>query len=158
MIQTWGIGLDGARDKAKKIYKKIGTIPCPFFSDESVSFTSRRFEHILRDKGKRLRPVSQRLIRLRLIEYVEAIIKNEDGKVHVEFRDEYEIERYVNRHGEKILEKKKARFWAFYADIGGCKIKVVIGQIEGGKKEFLSVMTNKFEIHQDDKTQTKNPA
>lgn len=156
MIQTWGIGLEEARARGTDIYRKIGRVPCPFFNNELVSFTSRRFEHILRDKSRKLRSVSQQLIRLRLLEHVEDIIKNEDGKVTVELREEYEIERKVNRYGEKIIEKRKARSWGFLATVDGSEVKVVVGQLEGGKKEFISVMVDDFKIHPGDQKQ-KSP-
>ena len=156
MISTWGIGLEASEKRAREIYRNIGRIPCPFFNDEPVSFSSHRFDHMVRDKDRRLRPTSQRLIRLRLIEYAEALVKNQDGKVTVELRDEYEIERTVNRHGKKILEKRKAKSWGFVSEIEGSRVKLVIGQLEGGRKQFVSIMTDDFKLHPDD--QPKNLA
>jgi hypothetical protein len=150
MIRTWGIGLDESRNKAHDIYKNIGRITCPFFADELISFPIKQFEHLLRGKSRRKRPRTQQLIRLRLVEYVQAILTSDASKALVEFRDEYEIERIVNRHGEKVLEKRTARSWAFTALIDSCEVKVVIGQIDGSKKEFLSVMCDKFELHPSD--------
>lgn len=157
MIQTWGIGLPATKIKAKAIYNKIGRIPCPFFNGEHVSFTSRRFRHVTRDKKKKLRPRTQQLIRLRLLEYAESIVKNTDGKITVEFRDDYEIERTVNRYGEMVLEKRIAKSWGFTTNIDGSEVKLVIGQIEDGKKEFVSMMVDDFELHPLDET-TKSPA
>lgn len=157
MIQTWGIGLEASRDRAHRIYKNIGRISCPFFNDEMISFSVKQFEHLLRGKNRRMRPRTQQLIRLRLLEYVEAILTTEADKAVVVFRDEYEITRTVNRYGEKVLEKKMARSWAFTALINRCEVKVVIGQVDGSRKEFLSVMCDRFELHQDD-LETKNPA
>lgn len=156
MIQTWGIGLVEATNKARDIYRKIGRVPCPFFNNEPVSFTSRRFKHIFRDKNKKLRAKSQQMIRLRLLEHAEAIIKNQDGRVVVELREDYEIERLVNRYGKKVLEKRKARSWGFITEIDGSKVKLVIGQLEDGAKEFLSIMVDDFELHAEDIA--KNPS
>lgn len=153
MIETWGIGLDAARKRAKKIYSKIGRIPCPFFSGEMVAFNSRGFTHLLRS-GSHRRPVSQRLIRLSLVEHVEAIVKNDNGDVTVEFR-QYEIDRVVNRSGVKILEKNPAKSWGFKTKIAGSEVKLVIVQVEGKQKEFFSIMADKFVLHENDKT--KNP-
>jgi len=152
-IRTWGIGYEAAVAKAKQIYSKIGRIPCPLFNGEFVVFNRHGFTHILR-RGKLIRPKAQRLIRLRLIEFAETIIKTPDGSVTVEFRDEYEIERVVNRFGKKILEKRKARSWGFVRVVDDSKITIVVGQIDGGQKEFLSIMAEDFELHDGDKTQS----
>lgn len=150
MIHTWGIGLEESRDKAHKIYTDIGRIQCPFFNDELISFPVKQFEHLIRGKNRKKRVRTQQLIRLRLMEYAEAILTTDAAKAVVEFRDEYEIERLVNRHGEKVLEKRMARSWAFTALVDDCEVKVVVGQIDGKSKEFLSIMCDKFEVHSDD--------
>jgi hypothetical protein len=149
MIETWGIGYEQAKIRAKQIYSKIGRVSCPFFNGELVVFNRKGFNHLLR-RGPKVRPKKDSLIRLRLIEFAESIIKNLDGNVVVEFRDDYEVERLVNRSGNKVKEKVLAKSWGFITTIDNSEITLVIGQIHGGQKEFLSIMAKKSSIHPSD--------
>lgn len=150
MIETWGLGLEGSKSKAKQIYSKIGRVACPFFNGELVAFNRNGFNHLLR-RGPKVRPRRDALERLRLIEYAEVIIKNQDSSIRVEFRDDYEVERVVNRSGNKIREKVMAKSWGFVASIDGTEVTLVIGQITGGQKEFLSIMAKSCKLHPNDR-------
>lgn len=50
-MKTWGIGYEKSKEKAKNIYSKIGRIECSALSDEFVTFSSVRFNHLVR-KGR----------------------------------------------------------------------------------------------------------
>jgi hypothetical protein len=139
MIKYWSLGYEKSKEKAKKIYSKIGRVPCPIFNNELVSFTSRGFGHIIR-KGRIPRTKTEQKKRFVLLKYAERMVKSPASQVKVEF-ERREITEKVNRFGQKILVKKWANAWALVETIDGCVVKLVISQIDGKNKEFLSIMS-----------------
>jgi hypothetical protein len=137
-MKTWGLGYEKAKEKAKQIYSKIGSIPCPIFSNEKIAFTSRGFNHLIR-KGRIPRPKNEQKKRFALLEHAEKIVKNPNLRASIEF-EEKEITEKVDKFGSKVLVKKMARFWTIVEEIDGCRIKLVIWEVENRQKEFLSIM------------------
>jgi len=140
-MKTWGLGYEKAKEKAKKIYSKIGVIPCPIFNDEKVAFTSRGFNHLVR-KGRIPRPKNEQKKRFTLLQYAERMLKQPSHRVKIEFEEKEIIEK-TRKFGSPILVKKKARAWAITEEIDGCVVKLIISQVEGRQKEFLSIMGDK---------------
>lgn len=151
MLKTWGIGYEQSKVKAKQIYSKIGRVPSPALSGDYVVFNSTGFTHLMR-KGRIPRTRNEQKRRFCLLEYVEQIVKN--PKAVIEYKQK-EIKYFINRHGEKMLTTSVANFWTFIEEIKGCKIKVVIQQLNNGQKIFLSVMGGDVEI--DNKNSIKKP-
>ena len=137
-MKTWGLGYEKSKEKAKQIYNKIGSIPCPIFSNEKVAFTSRGFNHLIR-KGRIPRTKSEQKKRFALLSYAERIVKTPTQRATILF-EEKEITEKVDKYGSKITVKKIARFWAITEEIDECKIKLVIWEVENRQKEFLSIM------------------
>lgn len=137
-MKTWGLGYDKAKDKAKQIYSRIGTIPCPIFNDEGISFTSRGFTHLMR-KGRIPRTRNEQKKRFKLLEFAERMVKSPLQRATIEF-EETEIVEKMRKFGSPILVKKKAKAWTIVEEIEGCRVKLVISQVEGRQKEFLSIM------------------
>lgn len=146
MIRTWGIGLTAAKERAKKIFASLNHIACPFFDGELITFNRHGYNHLIR-RGARLRSRSEQLIRLRLIEFAEHILKNHDGLTTVEFRESYETPQAVNRENTIILKSKPIKSWGFVSTIDDTKITLVISQTEGKQKEFLSIMAKNYKLH-----------
>jgi len=132
-METWGIGYEKSKEKAKNIYSKIGHIECPALSNEFVTFSRVGFNHLVR-KGRIPRTKNEQKRRFVLIPYVENIIKNPKAKIL--YREKI-VKYKANRHGEKVIIESKARFWAFAENIESCKIKVIIRQLGSGNKHFL---------------------
>ncbi|MFZ1019938.1 MAG: hypothetical protein WAN61_03050 [Minisyncoccia bacterium] len=141
-MQTWKFGYEKSKKIAKKIYSKIGRIPCPAFGNEIVSFTSEGFSHLIR-KGRIPRTRNEQKKRFALIPYIEEIIKNPRAEITFRQTEEKYI---VNRHGENILLSSIANFWTFHAHIQECDIKLVIRQIGQGQKQFQSIMSDTIKI------------
>lgn len=140
-MKTWNFGYEKAKKIAKKIYSKIGRIPCPAFSDELISFTSEGFNHLIR-KGRIPRTRNEQKKRFALIPYAEKIIKNPQTITFRQTEEKYN----VNRHGQNILLTSIASFWTLHAKIKGCDIKLVIRQIHGKQKQFQSIMSSDIKI------------
>jgi hypothetical protein len=141
-MQTWNFGYEKTKKLAKKIYSKIGRIPCPAFDGELISFTSDGFNHLIR-KGRIPRTRNEQKRRFALIPYAEEIIKNPQAITFRTTEEKYN----VNRHGKNILVTSTANFWTFHAKIKECNIKLVIRQIHHGQKQFQSIMSDDVKIH-----------
>lgn len=144
MIRAWSLGYKKAREKAKNIYSKIGRVQCPVFNDEFVSFTSNGFRHLVR-KGRIARTKNEQKKRFVLLKHAERMVKNPTYRLKIEFEEKELIER-VNRFGTKVLVKKKAKAWTLIENIDDCTVKLVIGQVDGRGKEFLSIMGDNVQI------------
>lgn len=150
-MRTWGLGYEKSKERAKKVYSRIGRIKCPALDDEMVVFNSAGFNHLVR-KGRIPRPRNEQKRRFVLLEYAEQIIKN--PRADIEFRQS-EIKYTVDRYGEEVLMTSVAKFWTFAQTIDGCVIKVVIRQIEDKQKIFFSIMGDDVAI--DNREKNKKP-
>ena len=147
-MKTWGIGYDKSKERAKKIYKNIGIILSPALGGSEVLFSSIGFTHLLR-KGRIPRPRNEQKKRFTLLEYAESIVRNPEAKI-VYKEQERKVE--IDRHGEKLIKTSKICFWTFIEKIEDCNVKVVISQVDAGKKHFFSIMGDNIII---DKTLKK---
>ncbi len=141
-METWNLGYEKSKKLAKKIYSKIGRIPCPAFNGELVAFTSEGFNHLVR-KGRIPRTRNEQKKRFALIPYIEEMIKNPQTITFRQTEEKYT----VNRHGKNILMTSTANFWTFHNNIKDCNIKLVIRQIHHGQKQFQSIMSDDVKIH-----------
>ncbi|OGN13824.1 MAG: hypothetical protein A3J47_03785 [Candidatus Yanofskybacteria bacterium RIFCSPHIGHO2_02_FULL_43_22] len=137
MIKPWSLGYEKTKTKAQKIYKKIGIVPCPALNGELVHFSRFGFDHIITAKGRKLRTRKEQKRRFRLLQYAEQIVKN--PKALLRYREQ-EVKHTVNRHGQKLLITGTGKFWTFLETIKNTKVKLVVGQIENGIKQFISIM------------------
>jgi hypothetical protein len=111
-------------EKARKAYRKIGSVPCPAFDGEQVYFTSCGFNHLIR-KGRVPRKINEQTHRINLIPQAVTMICSEK-KV------------YVCR--QTIIDESTGYFWTFKKINGGVKIQVVVRQLNDNRKHFFSVM------------------
>ncbi len=142
-MKIWTFGYEKSKKLTKKIYSKIGRVPCPAFNGELVAFTSEGFNHLIR-KGRIPRTRNEQKRRFALVPYIEGIIKN--PRAEITFR-QTEEKYTVNRHGQNIKMTSTANFWTFHARIKSSSIKVVIVQIGNGQRQFQSVMGDGIKIH-----------
>ncbi len=149
-MKTWNAGYEKSKEIAKKMYSKIGRIPCPAFDNELIACTSEGFNHLIR-KGRIPRTRNEQKRRFVLIPYIEKIIKNPQAEIT--FR-QTEEKYTINRHGQHMLSTSTANFWTFHARINTCDIKLVIRQIGNGQKHFQSIMSHDVKIGRGKKRRT----
>jgi hypothetical protein len=113
--------------KFKDLYKRIGSVACPYFGGEKVYFTRNGFNHLLR-KGKQARISSEQVERLRLIQYCKKILGSEGSLV--EYRS-------------SVRPSTIAQFWGFTARLDKLHVKLVVRQIDTGRKHFFSIFSRK---------------
>jgi hypothetical protein len=109
------------KQKAKELYERVGRVWCPALNDEII-FGSNGFRHLVRN-GSRHRYKSEQKRRFALISLAKDILENSQN---------FAV-REIDSGG------KKATFWAFTERRNDKIIKVIVRQIEGQKKKFLSV-------------------
>ena len=73
------------------------------------------------------------------------MVKSPARNVVIEYREK-EITEKANRFGEKIIQKKKAKAWTLIEIIYNYKIKLVISQVDGRRKKFLSIMSSDMQL------------
>lgn len=108
------------RAKAKKYYSSIGMVTCPSLDNEKVLFTDAGFNHLVR-KGSIPRTIKDQMRRFHLLKHVLAVIRSKIATV-------------------SVRKNKQVIFWTLEERIKNKNIKVVIRQIKGGAKHFLSIM------------------
>lgn len=140
-MKAWSLGYEKAKEKAKKIYSRIGHVKCPALQGR-VSFSRLGFNHLIR-KGRIPRTKNEQKRRFVLLPYVENIVKNPTATI--QYRKE-KIKEKANRHGKKVLIESVAHFWTFIETIRDCTVKVVIRQLNNGNKHFFSVMGDNIQI------------
>lgn len=153
-MDAWKLGYEKAKEKAKQIYSKIGSIRCPALADDYVTFSRSGLNHLMR-KGRIPRTRSEQKRRFTLLTYIEKIIKN--PKAFIIYRKNV-VKEKVNRHGEKVLLESTARFWTFIEKIDDCNIKIIIRQLNNGGKHFFSVMGDNIKIVSNKEKTKKSPS
>lgn len=111
--------------RAAAHYASIKALSVPALGGDLVFFTRLGFNHLLR-KGRYPRFIKDRVRRLRLLKYVEEILQHSTST--------------VSFHTARTSRGRNIKYWAFSRQCGGRIVTVVISQIEGGPKTFLSVM------------------
>ena len=132
-----------AKRRAKELYQKIGTVWCPALN-QCISFNRVGFQHLLQ-KERRFLPKSEQLRRFALLPYAKDIVGDYRGSIIYEER---KIMRNREADGKIELTTSTMRFWAFTDKRDGEKMRLVIRQVDGGKKHFFSIFQeNKKPTH-----------
>src|SRR3989338_5637903 len=121
-MNNWKLGYKKSKERAKRIYSKIGRIKCSILGNNYISFSRLGFNHLVR-KGRIPRTKNEQKRRFVLLPYVEKIVKNPKALILYRKKD---VKEKVNRYGEKILLESSAHFWTFTEKVGGCTVRVVI--------------------------------
>ena len=126
---------DLVRVQAERFYQSLSPVWCPYLGD-AVHFNAEGFEHLLFKSWNRNRSKKEQYTRLRLFSCVPEII----SKPHT--LQEYDervlpVRQKINSRWEQRI--KRVRYYVFIAIIKTVRLKIVIKEIEGGKKFFWSL-------------------
>ena len=109
----------------KILFDSTGSIDCPAFNFEKISFNAKGINHLL-FKGDRSQRDKKRIeTNIRLLPNAIFLLEKTTF-----WQEESQYEK----------DKKVYKFWAFEAVINKRRIKVIIRQIGNGKKHFWSVI------------------
>lgn len=121
---------------AEIFYRGIGEVICPFFK-EPVSFNAKGLDHIKFKEWNKARSNVEQYIRFRLLPLAPQIIR--ESNTLQEFYETKKLERQkINSRWEH--RAVQVRYYAFVAIIRRARVKVVVKDIEGGKRFFWSII------------------
>lgn len=123
------------REEAEKYYYSIGNVNCPYFNEE-VHFNVEGFEHLLFKSWNKTRSRNEQYTRLRLLPLARQVILKSHTLQEYDER-QILVRQKINSRWEK--RNKLVHYYVFVAIIKECRIKVIIKEIEGGKKYFYSL-------------------
>lgn len=123
------------KSDAEIFYKALGDVHCPYFK-EMIAFNTKGLDHIKFKDWNRTRLVRDQYLRLKFLHLAPEIIK----KTHTlqEFRETKNFERQkINSRWEHRMINVK--YYAFIAIMNDIRVKIIIKEIEKGKKCFWSI-------------------
>lgn len=128
--------MDEAKKIAEKFYVSIGEISCPYFN-EKVSFNAKGLDHIKFKDFSKSRTKLDQYVRLRLIKLAPQVI----ARSHT-LQDYYETRKFERRKINQRWEKQfvLVKYFGFVAIINDCRVKIIVKEIQGGKKFFWSII------------------
>ncbi|PIP17022.1 MAG: hypothetical protein COX44_02215 [Candidatus Portnoybacteria bacterium CG23_combo_of_CG06-09_8_20_14_all_37_13] len=126
------------KEEAERFYKEISEIYCPYFQ-ETISFNAKGLDHIKFSEWNKARPIKQQYMRLRLLKLAPQVIK----KSHT-LQEFHETKRFERQKINSRWEKRTVmvRYYGFIAitDNLRTKVKIIIKEIERGKRFFWSII------------------
>jgi len=114
--------------EVRDAYKKIGTAQSSALCGDRVFFSNIGFNHLIRKK-REPRSRKERDSRFALLKYAKDIIEGKEAEIF---------------YRQSVGAISTMHFWAFAAIIDGRIIKVVVSQVNNERKQFLSIMEDRF--------------
>jgi len=126
---------------AEDFYNKIGFIYCPYFSSK-INFNTKGLDHLIFKNWNRTRPINDQFSRFRHLALAPKVIQ--DSKTLQGIWNTQKFERVKKKDGSWQQILKLTTYYEFIAvmESHGSKIrvKVIVKQIDGGEKFFLSII------------------
>lgn len=123
------------KSDAEIFYKTIGEIYCPYFK-ENISFNAKGLDHIKFKNWNRTRLLEDQYMRLKFIHLASQIIKKSHTIQEIRKSKNFERQKINSRWERRMISVKH---YAFIAIMDGIRVKIIIKEIEGGKKFFWSI-------------------
>lgn len=124
------------KSKGEDFYKSIGDIYCPYFK-ETISFNAQGLEHLKFKQREKARSERDQYMRFKLIHLAPEILKSSHTLQGIFETKKLEKIR-INSRTDTVL--KPVNYYEFVAVIKRNRIKLIIKQIDGGKKFFWSII------------------
>ncbi len=129
------------RLSAEEFYRSIGSVKCPYFGTEEVSFNAKGIEHLKFKEKRKIRERNDAFMRLKNIHLAPEILKM-SRTLQEKHRRKVFVEVKTNTRNETLL--KGCIYYGFTAIINDKgvekRLKVVVRQIDGGEKHFWSII------------------
>jgi len=129
------------KEEMETWYAEIGKVYCPYFQEE-IHFNRKGIEHLIFKDWNKIRLVDDQFIRFRHLKVVPEIIKSSRTVQGILLVRQFERVKKKDGKWQQIL--KMTAYYEFIAvmESHGSRIraKVIIKQIEGGEKFFLSII------------------
>ncbi len=112
-------------EKSKLYYQELDTVYSDALQD-NIYFNSKGFNHITFKNPRNIRPITDQMNRLKLLESAIQLIKK--ANIYQEYEE------------VTGLENKNIKYWGIIAILNNVKLKVIIRSIGNGQKHFWSVI------------------
>lgn len=122
--------------EAEEFYKSLGEAYCPYFK-ESVSFNAKGLDHIKFKAWNSTRLTIEQYMRFRLLRLAPEIIKASHTLQELYETNRFERQKINSRWEQRMV---RVRYYGFVAIINRARIKVIVKEVEGGKKFFWSII------------------
>lgn len=124
------------RIKGEEFYSTLEEITCPYFKDK-VFFNAQGLNHLKFKDQRKARPQQDQYMRLKLLYLVPIVIQTSSTLQGFSETRNFEKIR-VNSRTDTVL--KTINYYEFVAIIEKCRVKVIVKQIENGRKFFWSII------------------
>ena len=126
---------------AEDYYGQIGAVYCPYFSSK-INFNAKGLDHLIFKSWNRTRSINDQFSRFRHLALAPRVIQNSKTVQGIWSTQKFERIKKKNGGWQHIL--KSTTYYEFIAvmESHGSKIrvKVIIKQVDGGDKFFLSII------------------
>jgi hypothetical protein len=130
------IDFNNVKQLAEEYYKTIGEVRCPYLKD-GVSFNAKGLDHIKFKEWDKARSMQDQYVRLRLLKIAPQILQQ--SHTLQEFFETNRMERQkINSRWENRMIS--VNYYGFVAIVNRHRLKVIVKEIQGGKKFFWSLI------------------
>ncbi len=133
---------NNVKKEAEDFYEAIGSVSSSYFKNEKIHFNAKGWDHLIFKTWNKTRPIKDQFSRLRHIKLAPEVVKQSRTLQGCWTTQKFERVRKNNNKWETVL--KTINYFEFIAvmESHGSKVrvKVIIKQIEGGEKFFLSII------------------
>ncbi len=124
------------KQEGEKFYKSINEVYCPYFK-EKISFGNQGLEHLKFKRRDKARLEQDQYMRFKLLYIVPEILKLSHTLQGISETKKFERIRVHNRT-DNVL--KPVNYYEFVAVVKRNRIRVIVKQIDGGRKFFWSLI------------------
>lgn len=136
MIQFTEEQLRVVKEKGENFYKSLDEVYCPYFK-EKITFNAQGLEHLKFKQREKARDEQDQYMRFKLIQLAPEILKISGSVQGI-----WETKRFehvkINKKWIKTL--KNVTYYEFIAVIKRNRVKIILKQIDDGKKIFWSII------------------
>lgn len=124
------------KSNGESFYKSITEIYCPYFK-EKVSFNAQGLEHLKFKQREKARYEKDQYMRFKLINLAPEVLKISSSLQGIWETKKFE---YIKIHSRTDRVLKNVTYYEFIAIIKRNRVKIIIKQVENGKKVFWSII------------------
>lgn len=136
MIQFTDEQFKEVKEKGEEFYKSLGEVYCPYFK-EKIAFNAQGLEHLRYKHRGKSRLEQDQYMRFKLVYLAPEVIK-----ISSSLQGIWETKKFEHIKVHSRLDKifKNVTFYEFIAIIKRNRIKIIVKQVESGKKFFWSII------------------
>ncbi len=122
--------------KGEELYKTFTEVYCPYFK-ETIDFNAQGIEHLKYKQRNKSRHDNDQYMRFKLIHLAPEVIKISNSVQGIFETKRFE---YIKNHNKWEQVLKHVTYYEFIAVIKRNRVKIIVKQIDNGKKIFWSII------------------